>query len=300
MQAATLGPSSFEARSRSHLRMTDNKKYSRGASAPEACSTKSNNNKGRRSAERRTIHWPRMHQQTSPMPGAAAGLCGARSPSGASRRRLSQRANAATQPRPCFARPRGCRRYPRRQSHLSGAPRAPVVMPAGTIPGPPGSGVTSPARRNRTRPIHRLSPVDVPEVGEIRYSVPQTGTFVNEKVTVHMRHAASFDAALPSKGSAMRIPLTARRRSLQAFAIRRRRPARMKRRPIERSVIRDSTIQHHHRRCISRRSMRATSEVSERAPRDCLPTFRVQPNHISSNAVAPATISPAGVPFCVC
>ncbi len=53
-------------------------------------------------------------------------------------------------------------------SRLSGAPRAPVVVPAGTMPGPPGSGVTSPARRNRTRPIQRLSPVDVPELSEIR------------------------------------------------------------------------------------------------------------------------------------
>jgi hypothetical protein len=52
-------------------------------------------------------------------------------------------------------------------SRLSQAPGAPVVMPAETMPEPPGSGVTSPARRNRTRPIHRLSPVDVPEVSEI-------------------------------------------------------------------------------------------------------------------------------------
>jgi len=34
------------------------------------------------------------------------------------------------------------------------------------MPGPPGSGVTSPARRNRTRPINWLSPVDVPDVSE--------------------------------------------------------------------------------------------------------------------------------------
>jgi hypothetical protein len=46
-------------------------------------------------------------------------------------------------------------RYPRRRSRLSGAPRAPVVMPAGAIPEPPGSGVTSPARRNRTRSVVR-------------------------------------------------------------------------------------------------------------------------------------------------
>ncbi len=34
------------------------------------------------------------------------------------------------------------------------------------MPGPPGSGVTSPARRNRTRSINWLSPVDVPDVSE--------------------------------------------------------------------------------------------------------------------------------------
>ncbi len=39
---------------------------------------------------------------------------------------------------------------------------APVIVPAGPMPRPPGSGVTSPARRNRTRPISRLSPVDIP------------------------------------------------------------------------------------------------------------------------------------------
>jgi hypothetical protein len=70
-------------------------------------------------------------------------------------RRLSRRPNARTQPRPRFTRAGGRRRYPRRQSRLSGAPRAPVVMPAGTMPGPPGSGVTSPARRYRTRSVVR-------------------------------------------------------------------------------------------------------------------------------------------------
>ena len=114
-----------------------------------------------------------------------SGLVGARSPSGAPRRLLSERPNAPTQPRPCFTRTRGRRRYPRRQSRLSGAPRAPGVIPAGTMPKPPESGVTSPARRNRTRPIQRLSPVDVPEVGEIRMIVAQTGTDVNGNVTRH-------------------------------------------------------------------------------------------------------------------
>jgi hypothetical protein len=60
------------------------------------------------------------------------------------------------------------RRYPRRQSRLSGAPRAPVVVPKGTMPGPPGGWVTNPARRNRTRSTNRPPRVDVPRLGEIR------------------------------------------------------------------------------------------------------------------------------------
>jgi hypothetical protein len=34
------------------------------------------------------------------------------------------------------------------------------------MPRPPGSGITSPARRNRTRSVNWLSPVDVPDVSE--------------------------------------------------------------------------------------------------------------------------------------
>jgi hypothetical protein len=49
----------------------------------------------------------------------------------------------------------GCGRYPRHRSRLSQAPGAPVVMPEGTMPRPPGSGVTSPARRNRARSMIR-------------------------------------------------------------------------------------------------------------------------------------------------
>jgi hypothetical protein len=83
---------------------------------------------------------------------------GGRSPSGAPQRRLPERPNAPTQPGPRFAQRRGRRHYPRRRSRLSGAPRAPVIVPEGTMPGPPENGVTSPARRNRTRSIVRLSP----------------------------------------------------------------------------------------------------------------------------------------------
>ena len=116
--------------------------------------------KGRRSADRRTIHWPRhtLRRCHPKMRGRGSGLIGGRSPLGAPPRLLSQRPNALTQPRPRFAPTRGRRHYPRRHSRLSEAPRAPVLMPEGTIPGPPGSRVTSPARRNRTRSIVRLSP----------------------------------------------------------------------------------------------------------------------------------------------
>jgi hypothetical protein len=93
--------------------------------------------------------------------------------------RRSAAALARTQPRPRFTRNTMRRRYLRLESCLSEAPRTPVVMPEGiavcigancvnlfALPGPPGSGVTSPARTNRTRSVNWLSPVDVPDVSE--------------------------------------------------------------------------------------------------------------------------------------
>jgi hypothetical protein len=56
-----------------------------------------------------------------------------------------------TRSRPRFTRRGGNGRYPRRSSRLSQAPGAPVVMPAGTMPGPPGSGL-----RDRPREPHSL------------------------------------------------------------------------------------------------------------------------------------------------
>jgi hypothetical protein len=53
--------------------------------------------------------------------------------------------------RPRFTQRGGRRRYPRHRPRLSQAPGAPVVVPAGTIPGPPGSGVYGSARGNRPR-----------------------------------------------------------------------------------------------------------------------------------------------------
>ena len=139
---------------------------------------------GRRSAGRRKC------LGATPCESAAARCAKARSPLGAPPRFLSRRPNAATQPRPRFTPRRGRGRDPHRHSRLSEAPRAPVVMPAGTMPGPPGSGVTSPARRNRARPVSRLSPVDAPSWVSLGY-VTIIETYVNENVTNTLRADAS-------------------------------------------------------------------------------------------------------------
>ncbi len=116
--------------------------------------------KEKRETKRRKAHPAMAAPYSVPAPlrgrvrvGVGSGSRGSRSPSGAPQRRLPERANAPAQPRPRFTRTTGCGRYPRHRSRLSKAPCAPVVMPAGTLPRPPGSGVTSSARRNRTRPI---------------------------------------------------------------------------------------------------------------------------------------------------
>jgi hypothetical protein len=57
------------------------------------------------------------------------------------------------------SRERADRALPDHRSRLSQAPGTPTLVSRGSIPGPPGSGVTSPARRNRSHPISRLSPV---------------------------------------------------------------------------------------------------------------------------------------------
>jgi hypothetical protein len=141
-------------------------------------------NKGGRSAERRN---PTIGRAASTSiaahrcPGAAARPSlllprlrgrvreGARPPSGASPRLSPKRASACAQPRPRFTRTSGCGRYPHHQSRLSEAPRTPVVMPAGTMPGPPGSGSHSSARGHRTRSAYRKCPRERrPLVSEIR------------------------------------------------------------------------------------------------------------------------------------
>jgi hypothetical protein len=145
---------------------------SRGAFlfAPEFCQQRTNRlpNKSKREAERRKAH--------QPCPRRTPGCCHPnmlRARMRALRSPLAFRRSTAalvagrtltTRPRPRFTRTRGRGRYPRLQSRLSGAPRSPVVMPAGTMPGPPGSGVTSPARGNRTCSINRPSRGQAPSL----------------------------------------------------------------------------------------------------------------------------------------
>jgi hypothetical protein len=146
----------------------DNIARSRGAGRPRfGESLPPRRKRGRRSATRRTNQAAPHRRDVTVrlcLGRGGAPLSRARSPCGAPPRRSSKRPNASAQPRPRFARPRGHGRYPHHRSHLSGAPRAPVVMPAGTMPGPPGSGVTSPARRNRTRSMFRRASRTRPSV----------------------------------------------------------------------------------------------------------------------------------------
>jgi hypothetical protein len=136
--------------------------FSRRTSAPELCSPPRRHStidsppayKGRRSAERRmptTVRAAQTSLPTAQLIGRTdARQFGARPPSGASPRLLPKRASALAQPRPRFAPTSGCGRYPHHQWRLSEAPRAPVVMPAGSMPGPPECGVHGSARRHRT------------------------------------------------------------------------------------------------------------------------------------------------------
>jgi hypothetical protein len=109
-----------------------------------------------REAERRKAS--ALHQQTLPPADAGRGSGRNRRPLAFRRfatvlARASERSSSAQAVLHAIDKQRG--RYPRRQSRLSGAPRAPVVVPAGTKPGPPENGVTSPVRRNRTRSVVR-------------------------------------------------------------------------------------------------------------------------------------------------
>ena len=127
--------------------------------------------KGRRSAERRNHPFAARHQQALPLIDARArqrAPSGARSPSGASPRRSRTRPNVSTQPRPRFTPINGCGRYPHHDWRLSEAPRAPILLPAGSMPGPPGSG----AHILRPQEPH---PLRLPKVPSRKASLDRAG-----------------------------------------------------------------------------------------------------------------------------
>ena len=107
----------------------------------------------KREAERRQAH----HALAASADAAA--IPAGRSPLGAPPRRLPRKSMPWLSPGrvSCDLHAAGVTR--RTLSQSSEAPRGPVLVPAETMPEPPGSGVTSPARGNRTRPVNRPSPV---------------------------------------------------------------------------------------------------------------------------------------------
>ena len=130
-------------------------KRSRGAPAPEFLFTNVTiaclpERRGRRSAERRIQPLSAPRHQMSPSESASGAAPPPNSPphagEGGEGARLTALRGGTCQsdrtlrlsPGPRFARRRGRRRYRRRRSRLSGAPRTPVVVPEGTMPEPPG------------------------------------------------------------------------------------------------------------------------------------------------------------------
>jgi hypothetical protein len=122
--------------------------------------------KGRRSADRRLVKEPRHTSRRCRLPmlrarraprscDVAAAMRFGRARLSALHRGFPRAALGCTRFGPGRAsRQREERALPDHRSRLSQAPGTPAVLPRGSIPGPPGSGVTSPARRNRN-PLHQ-------------------------------------------------------------------------------------------------------------------------------------------------
>jgi len=125
--------------------------------SPSKCLPK----EGRRSAARRIVFGAASADAAARHTGECCHSLAlrARAPPGAPPRRLPRKSMPWLSPGrvSCDLRAAGVSR--RALSQSSEAPRRPVIMPADPMPGPPGSGVTSPARGNRSRPVSRLSPV---------------------------------------------------------------------------------------------------------------------------------------------
>jgi hypothetical protein len=137
----------------------DMKSHARGACAPESCKQTARSfaskRKGRRSADRRIHPCPRHTHRRYRLKvrGRGSDPSGDRSPLGAPTAALATQINAMAQPRPRFARNTMRRRYLRCNSRLQRCTSRAGHVAGRLMPKPPGSGVTNPARRNRTRSI---------------------------------------------------------------------------------------------------------------------------------------------------
>jgi hypothetical protein len=126
---------------------------------------------GRRSTDRRNVQPSATHFQALPSENASAAearhtpkryrltVLRARSPLGAPLRYLPRKSMPRLGPGRASCEREGTGVTRTTERSYSDAPRAPVIVPAGPMPRPPGSEITSPARRNRTRPVSRPSPV---------------------------------------------------------------------------------------------------------------------------------------------
>jgi hypothetical protein len=127
------------------------------------------NKRGGRAPTGASIHYPRHTSRRYRLKMLRARKRPQRGPL-ASRRStaaLATQINAMAQPRPRFARNRMRRRYLRFESRLQRCTSRAGHSAGRSMPKPPGSGVTKPARRNRTRSVSRPSPVDVPHMRAI-------------------------------------------------------------------------------------------------------------------------------------
>jgi len=174
MRPRCLRPSPFEARLRSHLRVTTcefvpaahhlRPSFAHHHNHSDSLKRipQSKEGGGAPTGAYHPLSAPHSRMSPSESAGRGSASSGMRSPIGASPRRSSRRPNARTQPRPRFTRNTMRRSYLRLDSRLSGAPRTPVVMPEGTMPGPPESGTQLPPAGTALAPWSGVSRGHVP------------------------------------------------------------------------------------------------------------------------------------------
>jgi hypothetical protein len=145
---------------------------------PESCKERHEsflppNKRGGRAPTGASNHWPHHRRQVyavcaNHLQCGSGSKSGSRSPLGAPPRRLPRKLMPWLSPGRASRNREGAGVTHTIERAYSDAPRAPVIVPAGSMPKPPGSGVTNPARRNRARSVSRPSPVDVPLLSRLQ------------------------------------------------------------------------------------------------------------------------------------